>query len=118
MNFLNMGPGELALIIVLAILVIGPKRVVEVVRSLGRIAAQMRSLSREFMATIQTELAVTERKASSSGEGETEPGDALPQLGSPNVLGDLSGLRREAQQMMGEIARGVDEIVTGEPDAE
>ena len=45
MNFLNVGPWEVTVILIIAILVVGPKRMVEVGRSIGRAASQMRRLS-------------------------------------------------------------------------
>ena len=56
MNFLNVGPWELTLIIIIAILVVGPKRMVEVTRVLGRTMAQLRRFSNEFLLTLQTEV--------------------------------------------------------------
>lgn len=62
MNFLNIGPWELMIITVIAILAVGPKRVVEIARAIGRITSQMRRLSDDFMATIQTEIQIDEQQ--------------------------------------------------------
>ena len=63
MNFLNIGPSELMVILAIAILAIGPKRMVEIARTLGRATGKLRKISGEFMAIIQAELQETEASA-------------------------------------------------------
>jgi len=61
-NFLNVGPWELTVILIIAILLIGPKRMMELARAIGRVTSQLRKLSNEFTASIQAELQATERE--------------------------------------------------------
>ena len=79
MNFLNVGPMELMVILIIAIMVVGPKRMVETVQTIRRFAGQLRSLSSEFTSLIQTEVQTAERRgdpvstdAASSPEGSQD----------------------------------------------
>ncbi|MBX5493192.1 MAG: twin-arginine translocase subunit TatB [Chloroflexi bacterium] len=64
MDFMGIGLGELLLILVLALVVIGPERLPEVASQLGRAVADLRrqanQLSEEFQQSLQ--LAAEERK--------------------------------------------------------
>src|ERR1051326_1020159 len=63
MNILGMGPTEILLIVVLALIVFGPARLPEIMGQVGRAIADFRratsSLSDEFNRTIQAEIAET-----------------------------------------------------------
>ncbi len=61
MNFLNVGTWELMVILAIAILLVGPERMVEIARTFGRLSRQLRKMSHEFTSTIQAEMAATER---------------------------------------------------------
>jgi Tat protein translocase TatB subunit len=65
-NFLNVGTWELMFILIIAILVVGPERMVEMARSFGRLSRQLRQMSNEFTATIRAEMAATERETRES----------------------------------------------------
>lgn len=67
MDFLNVGPWELVLVLIIAILVAGPKRMVEISRTLGQVSRQLRDLSREFTAALQAEIQATEAEATKTG---------------------------------------------------
>ena len=68
MNFLNVGTWELMVILAIAILVVGPERMVEMARTFGRLSRQLRKMSSEFTSTIQSEMAATERETKSIGD--------------------------------------------------
>jgi Sec-independent protein translocase protein TatA len=57
MDFFNIGTGELVFLVVIAILVVGPKRAVALVQQAGRFAARMqkewRSVQRDVMAEVE-----------------------------------------------------------------
>src|SRR4030088_116873 len=63
MNFLGMGPMELLLIVLLALIVFGPARLPEIMGQVGKAIGDFRratsELSDEFNRTIQTELQET-----------------------------------------------------------
>lgn len=67
MDFLNVGPWELVLVLVIAILVAGPERMIEIARTLGRASRQLRDLSREFTTALQAEIQATEAEADRTG---------------------------------------------------
>jgi Tat protein translocase TatB subunit len=56
MNFFNIGTAELMLIFVIALIVVGPRRLPEVGRTLGQILKDVREMSQEFTAPITQEL--------------------------------------------------------------
>ena len=64
MDFLNVGPWELVVVLIIAILVAGPKRMVEIARTLGQFSRQLRDLSREFTMALQAEVQATEEETS------------------------------------------------------
>jgi sec-independent protein translocase protein TatA len=59
---LGIGLPELILIMVLALLVLGPQRLPEVARLVGRAYAQLRRASEEFQHTIRQDIAAIERQ--------------------------------------------------------
>lgn len=59
---LGIGLQELMLIMILALLVLGPERLPEVARLVGRAYAQLRRASEEFQNTIRQDLAALERE--------------------------------------------------------
>lgn len=50
MNFFNIGTAELILIFIIALIVVGPRRLPEIARSLGKIMNDLRRMSQEFTA--------------------------------------------------------------------
>ena len=59
---LGVGFPELVLILVVALIVLGPQRLPEVARMLGRAYGQLRRASEEFQNTIRQDLAALERQ--------------------------------------------------------
>jgi sec-independent protein translocase protein TatA len=59
---LGIGLPELMLILVVALVVLGPQRLPEVARMLGRAYAQLRRASEEFQQTLRQDLATLERQ--------------------------------------------------------
>ncbi|MBI2845541.1 MAG: twin-arginine translocase TatA/TatE family subunit [Chloroflexi bacterium] len=56
MDFLGVGLGEVLLVVVIALIVLGPERLVESASSLGRLAGELRRASQEFADQINQEL--------------------------------------------------------------
>lgn len=52
----NLGSWELAVIVILAILLVGPRRVLEIIQSIRRFTAQLRKMSSEFTTLLQAEM--------------------------------------------------------------
>ena len=55
MNFLGMGPGELILILIIALIVFGPGKLPELGRSLGKAVRDFREMSQGFTAELNKE---------------------------------------------------------------
>lgn len=90
MNFLGVGVGELLLILVIAMLVVGPERMVEVAGQLGRMLAKFReqsdSITREFKEAFTLEL----DEEDAAPQGEVSEGKAAPaSVGGAAAVGAL-----------------------------
>jgi sec-independent protein translocase protein TatA len=76
-DFLNVGPWELIVVLIIAILVAGPQRMLEIARTLGRVSRQLRDMSREFTTALQAEMQAAEKEA---GESSTDLSDVRQDL--------------------------------------
>jgi len=56
MNFFNIGTAELLLIFVIALIVVGPRRLPEIAKSFGKIVSDVRKMSQEFTGDIMREV--------------------------------------------------------------
>lgn len=66
MEFLNVGSGELLFIVLLAILVVGPKRTVELARQVGRLFSRLQREWRTVQKDIMAEVNAIEEDVKSS----------------------------------------------------
>jgi Sec-independent protein translocase protein TatA len=130
-GFFNIGTGELMIILVIAILVIGPKRMLELGQALGRLTRRGREIWSEVMKTIQAELqdtkeAVEEIAAGGSGLAaevkatgqETSKALQKSKAETFNMKAELEEIGRETQQVMKEVTEGFASIISGEADLE
>ncbi|MBN1975766.1 MAG: hypothetical protein JW918_00055 [Anaerolineae bacterium] len=119
-------------IIAIAILVIGPKRLLEIAQTLGRLTRRGREIWSEVMKTIQTELqetkeAVVDEIAESgsdlSAEIEATEKEASEAIGgiegrgkakSVAVKAEIKSIGQETQQIMKEVTEGFTSLVMGE----
>lgn len=113
----NVGLAELLVILIISILVVGPKRTVEIAQTLGRISRQLRDLSREFTNALQAEIDAT----------ESETGDIGAELRqvAEEFRGVLSGARDEVETVekeaaeisadLGQVAREAHSTMAGGP---
>lgn len=65
---MNVGPAEVIVILIIAILVVGPQRMVDLARAMGRLSRQLRDLSNEFVSAIQKEVELTKGETDKIGE--------------------------------------------------
>jgi Tat protein translocase TatB subunit len=56
MNFFNIGTAELLLIFLIALIVVGPRRLPEIGREIGKILSDLRKISQEFTTDLTREL--------------------------------------------------------------
>jgi TatA/E family protein of Tat protein translocase len=84
MNFFNIGPMELILILVIALLVVGPRRLPEVARDLGKAVRDFQRASQELEKEIQKGLDTVEGELQGSAQATSKPAeDEKPQSSSP-----------------------------------
>ena len=62
MDFFGMGMGEIALIIIVALIIWGPNKMPEIIRKLGKAATTMRQTSSSLTAQIRKELEEEEKR--------------------------------------------------------
>lgn len=126
MNIFGVGTSELLLILVIAMLVVGPERMVKLARDAGKALARLRqiteSVTKEFRETFSLEL---DEEGESSGQGSptvaggadaahaTVDGEVVPALEAspPEGPAGLPGPVSEAAQLQAELAS---ELVDGE----
>ena len=87
-SFFGIGFPELVLILIVAGIVMGPERIGQTARWLGRITAQMQKISREFVRQLNHEL-----DGSSDGQAVKE------------TMQELQQLRKELSDLRGEVAQ-------------
>jgi sec-independent protein translocase protein TatA len=87
MNVFGVGLPEMALILVLALLVFGPKKLPEIGRSLGKALTSFQKASKEFEEELKREAQQVEKAVSSPMKAalETEPPKALSPQDSPSI---------------------------------
>ncbi len=110
MNFLNVGPLELTVILVIAILLIGPKRMIEVSRTIGRLTRQLRQYSANFTSTLQAEVAATEHAAGES------PKDVIKSITEPftALQAEFGAMERETRKALTTIVESTAEPIQDE----
>lgn len=92
----GIGTTELVVILVVALLVLGPKKLPEIARSLGKTLGEFRRVTTDVKRTIEMEADQEEevkarkrikqemaRKASRQQPAETQPGDSYPEAEIP-----------------------------------
>ncbi|MDH7488543.1 MAG: twin-arginine translocase TatA/TatE family subunit [Anaerolineae bacterium] len=75
MNLFGIGPGELLLILILALIIFGPNRLPEVARSIGRAINEFRKTSAEVTSAVAKELDLAE--AAKDAERPAAPSPAI-----------------------------------------
>lgn len=89
----NVGGGEVLVILLVALLVLGPDKLPEAARNAGKMVRQIRQLSSGFQQEIRDALDDTPSSRPPSGVPGTSSGPALPPLGESS---DLSAAAVEA----------------------
>ncbi len=92
MNFLNVGPMELLLILLVALIVFGPARLPEIGSKIGRAVGEFRRAQEELTQELTRELRVEARPASAPPAGTMTPAVAS----SETVVSGRHGVSDEA----------------------
>ena len=111
----NVGLGELLVILIISILVVGPKRTVEIARTLGRISRQLRDLSREFTNALQAEIDATESETGDIGSELRQVAEEFRGVLS-GARGEFEVVEKEAAEMsadLGQVARQAHSTMSG-----
>lgn len=84
MNLFNIGPMELILILVIALLVFGPRRLPEIARDLGKAVRDFQRASQELQKEIQKGLDTVEGELQETMQATSKPAkDEKPHKPSP-----------------------------------
>lgn len=111
MNFLNVGPWELSVILIIAILLIGPKRLVEVFQAIRRFSGQLRRMSTEFTSLIQSEIQASARETDQAHRG---PGGQVEEI-VKGGLAPLASIQTEIQTAAQEVRQALEDTVHAAP---
>ena len=129
---LNIGPQELLIILVIALIVVGPQRLPALGRSIGRGLRELRKAQDEVKRTIQVNLddeppnggsgppAPDRRATTGSGDGRgtdpkraaSEPGppDATPTASEPLPADEIRDISRSLGRSLAELRRAKEEV--------
>lgn len=94
---LNIGAGEIAVILVVALLVLGPKRLPELARGIGKFLREFRRQTDEVRTTLETEFYRMDREIMREDVKPVVHGDEQRAL--PSIQGPLDGGRRPADEL-------------------
>jgi Sec-independent protein translocase protein TatA len=106
-NFLNVGPWELSVILIIAILLVGPKRLVEVFQAIRRFSVQLRRMSTEFTSLIQSEVQASARETDQAPRGPGGEVEDIVQGG----LAPLASIQTEIRTAAQEVRQALEDTV-------
>jgi Sec-independent protein translocase protein TatA len=106
-NFLNVGPWELSVILIIAILLIGPKRLVEVFQAIRRFSGQLRKMSTEFTSLIQSEVQASARE---TDQAPRRPGGEVGDM-VQRELAPLASVQTEIQTAAQEVRQALEDTI-------
>jgi len=90
MEFLGISGWEILVILIVALLVLGPNRLPGIARTLGRAVRAIRKASADLTTAVTREMEATENKPPPSQpkeESKAETGEAPPAISKPSPLG-------------------------------
>jgi len=103
MNFFNIGTAELLVIFVIALVVVGPRRLPEIAKTLGKIVNDVRNMSQEFTVDMMREINAPPDSAEGKSGKTTEQDAAEKPVQS---LGEIvSDVKKMSQELTEEITR-------------
>ncbi len=94
-SFFGIGAPELILILLLAGIVMGPQRISQVARWLGKTTAQLQAISRQFVRQLNTELAAADESGDLKG-----------------AIDDIQALRRQVNDLRQELKSAATKPIT------
>jgi sec-independent protein translocase protein TatB len=106
MNFFNIGTAELLLIFVVALIVVGPRRLPEIARSLGKVVNDIRKISKEFTAEMTRELEAPTKELTEVTQGLKAPVKGLTKE-LTEVTQGLKAPVKELTKELTEVTQGL-----------
>ena len=103
MNFFNIGTAELLLIFVIALIVVGPRRLPEIAQGLGKIVSDIRKMSQEFTVDIMRE--VNAPADGKENEAERTADQSVSDKPIQSLGEIVSDVRKMSQELTEEITR-------------
>ena len=101
-NFFGVGIPEVILILALTLIVVGPERLPEMARQLGKLVYQMRRYARAFRDEFQTEFADLRQDLEMSQAELAETRRQL-QEGSRAITGEVAGVQRDLDRASSDV---------------
>jgi sec-independent protein translocase protein TatA len=86
MGFLDIGTGEILLILILALILLGPGKIPEIARTLGRTIRAVKKASADLTTAVTRELEVKENEPRPSPPKEAKTQPAPPDTGQAATL--------------------------------
>jgi len=109
MSILNVGTWEFVIILLIAILAVGPERIVKFSRMVGHVVGKLRTLSSEFTASIQEEMdAVDEATRATLSEASVDEEEVVA-----TIPDELRAADEEVKKSVHEIAESGQKAVSG-----
>jgi Tat protein translocase TatB subunit len=110
---LNIGPQELLLILLVALVVVGPRRLPEIGRSIGKGIRELRKAQDEVRKTIKVELEEDRpaggRRPSTLPQASSDADGEVPATADPGVVsgGDVAAAAASGANDMSEVSRSL-----------
>jgi Tat protein translocase TatB subunit len=114
MNFLNIGAAELMLILLIALIVVGPRRLPEIGRNLGKIMNDLRKISQEFTTDLTRELEAPAKELTEIAKELEAPAKELTEMAKEleAPAKELTGMTRELEAPAKELKEIVEQDVS------
>ncbi len=115
MNFFNIGTAELLLIFVIALIVVGPRRLPEIAQSLGKIVSDVRKMSQEFTMEMTRELnAPSGSKETATKKIAGRNASEKPVQGLGKIVNDVRKISQEfTEEITRELNTSLDSVENG-----
>jgi Tat protein translocase TatB subunit len=101
MNFFNIGTAELLLIFAIALIVVGPRRLPEIARSIGKIMRDLRQMSQEFTVDMMREIDAPPKSE------QDESGKTTEQKTSEKPIQSLGEIARDVKKMSQDLTQEI-----------
>jgi Tat protein translocase TatB subunit len=101
MNFFNIGTAELLLIFAIALIVVGPRRLPEIARSIGEIMRDLRQMSQEFTVDMMREIDAPPKSE------QDESGKTTEQKTSEKPIQSLGEIARDVKKMSQDLTQEI-----------